>query len=129
MVSHQLKQFKIDGEKTIIQNPSDAQRKGHEKCDFEVHDVFAMDVLVSSGEGVAREQDTKASIYKKTEESYQLKLKASRALMSEIKAKFGNMPFNLRHFEEESKARMGVVECVNHKVVDPFHVLYEKQSE
>ncbi|CAG2055693.1 unnamed protein product, partial [Timema podura] len=52
MLSHQLKQFKIDGEKTIIQNPNDAQKKEHEKFEFEVHDVYAMDVLVSSGEGV-----------------------------------------------------------------------------
>lgn len=84
MLSHQLKQGKIDGEKTIIQNPNEAQRKEHEKCDFEVHEVYAIDVLVSSGEGIGREKDTKISIYKKTEENYQLKLKASRALLTEV---------------------------------------------
>lgn len=52
MLSHELKQFKIDGEKTIIQNPSEAQRKEHEKCNFETHEVYAIDVIVSSGEGV-----------------------------------------------------------------------------
>jgi len=52
MLSHQLKQFKIDGEKTIIQNPSDAQKKEHEKFEFATHEVYAMDVLVSTGEGV-----------------------------------------------------------------------------
>lgn len=52
MLSHQLKQFKIDGEKTIIQNPNEAQRKEHEKCEFELHEVYAIDVLVSSGEGI-----------------------------------------------------------------------------
>lgn len=52
MLSHQLKQFKIDGEKTIIQNPTVAQKKEHEKCKFENYEVYAMDVLVSSGEGV-----------------------------------------------------------------------------
>ena len=129
MVSHQLKQFKIDGEKTIIQNPNDMQRKEHEKCDFDVHEVYAMDVLISTGEGVAKEQDTKVSIFKKTEEVYALKLKASRNLLSEVKAKYGSMPVNLRHFEEETKARMGVVECVSHKVIEAFHVLYEKPSE
>lgn len=39
------------------------------------------------------------------------------------------MPFNLRHFEEETKARMGVVECVSHKMIEPFQVLYEKPSK
>lgn len=52
MLSHQLKQGKIDGEKTIIQNPNEAQRKEHEKCDFELHEVYAIDVLVSTGEGI-----------------------------------------------------------------------------
>ncbi|XP_055842295.1 proliferation-associated protein 2G4 [Episyrphus balteatus] len=129
MLSHQLKQFKIDGEKTIIQNPSEAQRKEHEKCTFETHEVYAIDVIVSSGEGVGREKDTKISIYKKTDENYQLKLKASRALLAEVKTKYGNMPFNLRHFDEETKARMGVVECVSHKMIEPFQVLYEKPTE
>ncbi len=54
MLSHQLKQFEIDGQKTIIQNPNEAQRKEHEKCTFELHEVYAIDVLVSTGEGVVR---------------------------------------------------------------------------
>lgn len=52
MLSHQLKQFRIDGEKSIIQNPSEAQRKEHEKATLETYEVYAMDVLVSTGEGV-----------------------------------------------------------------------------
>lgn len=39
------------------------------------------------------------------------------------------MPFNLRNFEEEAKAKMGVVECVSHKLIEPFNVLYEKHSK
>lgn len=39
------------------------------------------------------------------------------------------MPFNIRHFDEETKARMGVVECVSHKMIEPFQVLYEKPSK
>merc|ERR1711890_198110 len=51
MLSHQLEQNKIDGEKTIIQNPSEAQRKEHDKFEFALHEVYAVDVLISSGEG------------------------------------------------------------------------------
>lgn len=85
MLSHELKQFKIDGEKTIIQNPSEAQRKEHEKCTFEKHEVYAIDVIVSTGEGIGREKDTKVSIYKKTDENYMLKFKTSRALLAEVR--------------------------------------------
>ncbi|XP_063533073.1 proliferation-associated protein 2G4 [Cydia strobilella] len=129
MLSHQLKQFRIDGEKSIIQNPSEAQRKEHEKCTLETYDVYAMDVLVSTGEGVGREMDTRCTIYKKTEEIYQLKLKASRMFYSEVRNKHGSMPFNLRSFDKETSARLGVVECVNHKLIEPFQVLYERPGE
>ena len=34
-----------------LQNPSEAQRKEHEKYEFALHEVYAVDVLISSGEG------------------------------------------------------------------------------
>jgi len=129
MLSHQLLRFKIDGQKTIIQNPSEAQRKEHEKFEIEENEVYAMDVLVSTGAGVGREMDARVSVLKKTEEVYQLKLKASRTFYAEVGQKFGSMPFNLRNFDDEKKAKMGVVECVNHKLLSPFQVLYEKPGE
>ena len=42
MLSHQLKQFKIDGEKTIIQNPNDAQKKEHEKFTVDMYEVILL---------------------------------------------------------------------------------------
>ena len=34
-----------------------------------------------------------------------------------------------RAFEEEGKARMGVLECANHRLLEPYPVLYEKDGE
>lgn len=73
--------------------------------------------------------DARTSIFKKTDEVYQLKLKASRMFFSEASNKYGSLPFNLRGFEDEKKARMGVVECLNHKLMEPFQVLYEKPGK
>lgn len=129
MLSHELKQFRIDGEKTIIQNPTEAQKKNHESCEFEVNEVYAVDVLISTGEGKGRELDSKATIYKKTDEVYQLKMKASRAVLSDVDKKFGVMPFTLRYFDDEVKAKMGLKECLNHKLIEPFPVLHEKEGE
>ncbi|KAG1680231.1 Proliferation-associated protein 2G4 [Nymphon striatum] len=103
--------------------------KEHEKCEFEMHEVYAIDVLVSTGDGKGKEMNTRTTIYKKTDDTYQLKMKASRAFYSEVDKKFGNMPFTLRALEDEKKAKMGVVECVNHKLIEPFTVLFEKESE
>ncbi|XP_064389799.1 proliferation-associated protein 2G4-like [Halichondria panicea] len=43
----------------------------------------------------------------------------------EVCAKFTSMPLSLRVCEEEVKARMGLVECVNHNLVEPYHHLRE----
>jgi len=129
MLSHQLKRFKIDGDKAVIQNPTEAQRKEHEKAKFELHEVYAIDMLISSGEGKGRELDAKTTIFKKTDENYQLKLKAARSFFTEMDKKCGSMPFTLRSFEADNTARLGIQECIKHKLVEPFQVLYEKERE
>uniref|UniRef100_A0A2K5Z2E3 Peptidase M24 domain-containing protein n=1 Tax=Mandrillus leucophaeus TaxID=9568 RepID=A0A2K5Z2E3_MANLE len=94
MLSHQLKQHVINGEKNIIQNPTD-QQKDQEKAEFEVH----------------------------PSKQYELKMKTSRAFFSEVERRFDAMPFTLRAFEDEKKAWMGVVECTKHGLLQPFNVL------
>lgn len=130
MLSHQLKQHVIDGEKTIIQNPTDQQRKDHEKAEFEVHEVYAVDVLVSTGEGKAKDSGRRTTVYKRDpSKQYGLKMKTSRVFFSEVERRFDAMPFTLRAFEDESKARLGVVECAKHELLQPFNVLHEKEGE
>nr|AAC34392.1 PAS1 [Takifugu rubripes] len=130
MLSHQLKQHVIDGEKTIIQNPTDQQKKDHEKAEFEVHEVYAVDVLISTGEGKAKDGGQRTTVYKRDPNKvYGLKMKSSRMLFSDIERRFDTMPFTLRAFEEESKARLGLVECAKHELLQPFTVLYEKEGE
>jgi hypothetical protein len=70
--------------------------------------------------------DTLVTIYKKTDETYHLKLKASQKFYSEVTLRYSSMPFSLRSFEDTKKARMAVVECANHKLVKPYKVLNEK---
>ncbi|XP_037784252.1 proliferation-associated protein 2G4-like [Penaeus monodon] len=129
MLSFQLQQGRIDGEKTIIQNPTEAQRKEVEKQTFETHEVYAVDVIVSTGEGQGREMDARVTIFRKTDEIYHLKLKASREFFAQVQKSYRDMPFNLRLFEDEKKARMGVLECVSHKLIDPYPVLWERKGE
>jgi len=129
MLSHQLQQNVINGDKTIIQNPNEAQRKEHEHCDFEKHEVYGLDILISTGDGTARELDARTTVYKKTDEVYSLKMKTSREFLTQVNKKCGTMPFNLRIMDDEKKAKLGVVECVNHRLMEPFQVLYEKPDQ
>merc|ERR1740128_218673 len=118
MLSHQIKRNLINGEKSIIQNPTEEQRKDHKKCEFEVHEVYAVDVLISTGEGKSREMDTRTSVYKKTEHGYNLKMKHSKVFYAKVAEHHPNMPFTLRSFEDETKTKMGVKETVNHGLVE-----------
>jgi len=128
MVSHQLEQNKIDGDKTILHSLTEAQSKEHDTFAFGLHEVYGVDVLVSTGDGTNKEKDSKTVIFKKTDTTYMLKMKTSREFFSQVNKTYGNMPFNIRNCAEEKKARMGVVECVKHNVIQPFHVLYEKEG-
>lgn len=88
-----------------------------------------MDVLVSTGEGKPKEGETRTTVYKRKDLIYQLKMKASKNLLSEAEKKYGMMPFSLRNFEEEGKARLGITECVKHDLMEPYPVYYEKEGE
>lgn len=129
MLSHQLQQDIIDGEKTIIQNPSDAQKKDHKKVEFEVHEVYAVDVYISTGDGKSKPSDVRTTVYKKSEETYSLKMKASRSFYGEASKRFGMMPFTLRAFEDSARARLGLNECLKHDLMIPYEVLSEKDGE
>lgn len=37
--------------------------------------------------------------------------------------------FLIRAFEDEAKARLGVVECAKHELLQPFSVLHDKEGE
>ena len=62
----------------------------------------------------AKPDPNRTSIYKKADINYQLKMKTSRAVFSEIQKKAGAFPFTLRALDDEKRARMGVQEAVAH---------------
>ncbi|PAA82245.1 hypothetical protein BOX15_Mlig005768g1 [Macrostomum lignano] len=129
MQCHLAKQHVVEADKSVVWNPDETVKKAVEKCEFDVHEVWNVDVLVSTGDGKAKERDTKTTVFRKKETVYSLKMKASRQFFSEMNAKFQAYPFSLRSFEDENKARMGVVECVKHSLVEPLTVYWEKDAE
>ena len=68
-------------------------------------------------------------VYKRAlDVEYSLKMKASRAVFSEISKRFSTMPFSLRALSTPG-ARLGVSECVNHYLLQAFPVLPERPGE
>ncbi|KDQ14341.1 hypothetical protein BOTBODRAFT_55496 [Botryobasidium botryosum FD-172 SS1] len=126
MLSCQQSQNVIDGKKRIILNPNESQKSGFETATFAEGEIYGIDVVVVTGEdGKARTEESRTSIYHRSSEvTYQLKMKTSRAVFSEILRKAGAFPFTIRVLDDEKRARMGVQEAVQHSLLKPFEVLY-----
>ncbi|KAK4759383.1 hypothetical protein SAY87_022514 [Trapa incisa] len=141
VLSHQLKQFVIDGNKVVLSVSNPETRV--DEAEFEENEVYAVDIVVSTGDGKPKLLDEKqTTIYKRAvDRNYHLKMKASRFIFSEINQKFPIMPFSARlekcltfyllfcRVLEEKRARLGLVECVNHDLLQPYPVLHEKPGD
>ena len=126
-LSHQMKRYVIDGNKVII------GKRDHEMkvdgAEFELNEVYSVDVAVSTGDGKPHEAMTRTTIFKRAvDKTYRLKMKASRYLFNEVNEKFPTLPFTLRAFDDEKQARMGVVECQKHDLMMPYPALHEKEG-
>uniref|UniRef100_A0A2N9IBI1 Peptidase M24 domain-containing protein n=1 Tax=Fagus sylvatica TaxID=28930 RepID=A0A2N9IBI1_FAGSY len=110
VLSHQLKQFVIDGNKAVLSVSNPETRV--DDAEFEENEVYAIDIVTSTGDGKPKLLDERqTTIYKRAvDRNYHLKMKASRAL-------------------EEKRARLGLVECVNHELLQPYPVLHEKPGD
>lgn len=128
VLSHEMKRYVIDGSRAIANRSS---REGRvEEWEFGANEVYCIDVVMSTGDGRAREMSTKETVYKRqVDVDYKLKLKTSRAVFGEINRRFPTMPFTLRALEDPKKARMAMTEMTRHNLVVGYPVLYEREGE
>jgi len=126
-VSHQFKRFDVEAGKFILNklNPEEPV----EDSVIEDNEVYTINIVLSTGEGKAKEGDAKTTVYRRNlSNNYSLKMKGSRALFNEINAKHPSLPFSLRLFDEKM-GRLGIIECVKHGLYQPYPVYYEKEGE
>jgi len=127
VLSHEMKRYVIDGQKVII-NKATAEHKV-EEFEFQDNEVYAVDIVMSTGEGKAKEREDRTTIFKRNPDTtYQLKMQASRYVFNEISTRFPSLPFALRALDEK-KAKLGVTECLKHELLIPYPSLYEKDGE
>jgi len=70
-------------------------------------------------------EEARTSIFQRDSTvTYQLKMKNSRAVFSEVQKKAGAFPFNIRSLDDEKRSRMGLQEAVQHGLVKPYEVIY-----
>ncbi|CAG8666490.1 6385_t:CDS:2 [Funneliformis caledonium] len=129
MLSYQQEKNNIEGKKQVILNPSETQKREFAEAEFGENEVYGVDILISTGEGKPRPSVKRTTVYKKTDHTYSLKMRASRIVYNEINQTFGSFPFSLRALEDEKKARMGIVECHKHELVNSYDVYQVKEGE
>jgi len=130
VLSHELRQYVIDGENTILSKT--APERQVEDFELEPNKVYAIDIVMSSGTGKGQRKEVyNTTIYKRVvENTYQLRAKTSRALLKEINSKYPTYPFSLRNFtENRNRTRAGLIECMSHELLADYPVLHEKEGE
>lgn len=128
VLSHQLKKYIIDGNQSIISVETADERV--DEFEFEMNEVYCIDVVMSTGEGKSRETELRHTVYKRAPETaYSLKTQKARQFISEVNRRFPALPFSLRAIEDEQVARIGVSEAKRHELLEEYPVLKEKDRE
>ncbi|KAL8278828.1 hypothetical protein RQP46_008699 [Phenoliferia psychrophenolica] len=123
ILSHQHEQNSIEAKKGIVAFPTSAMRVDSDfSFTMDEGEVYGLNIIVTNGERTFKEELSRTTVHQKTATTYLLKAASSRATFSEIKTKAGTFPFTLRMLENESKARMGIKECVEHNLLKPYKV-------
>lgn len=129
VLSHQLGQFVLAGNKVIINNSGSEHKV--DSFNFEKDMVFAVDVIVSGNEveGKSKESELRTTVFQRNPDVHvDLKTKNGRQFLGEIIKRFSDMAFSLNDFEDPLKARVGLSECLKHNHVQSFPVLLEKSK-
>ena len=128
VLSHRIKRHCIDGNDTIINKETATQQV--EEFQFAPGDVFGLDIYVSTGEGIPKEAENRATVFKREiSEVYNLKSKSARAFFVEINKRFPTLPFSISNCEDKIAAKVGIKECFEHDLIMAYPVLTEKPGE
>jgi len=128
IVSYQNKKYVIDAKKSILSKPTVDSKV--EDVTFEENEVYTMEVVMSTGEGKPKENEkSRTTVFKRqVDVNYSLRMKAARYVFSEINKKFPTFPFTIRALEDK-RGRLGLTELLEHSLLQPYPVLFEKAGE
>lgn len=128
VLSHKVKKHLIDGNDVIINKETATQQA--DEFQFAPGDLIGLDVYVSSGEGIPKEDEARCTVFKReVSQVYNLKSKSARAFFVEVNKRFPTLPFSIAQCEDKLAAKVGIKECFEHDLIMPYPVLSEKQGE
>ncbi|KAH8175839.1 metallopeptidase family m24 domain-containing protein [Sarocladium implicatum] len=115
----------IEGAKKIVLSPAEGTKGDGTP---EIGEAWGVEVGVSLGSGKVKNLDQRATLHRRTLQTYGLKRPTSRKVLSEVQKKFGTFPFSLRQLDDERDAKSGVVECVRGNVFRQYELVGDKDN-
>merc|ERR1712137_1195861 len=127
VLSGQLSRFILDSDENVIENKHNIEDQ-IKPFEFEVNQAYQITVVMSSGTGSSRNVDGNTTVHcRVVEEKYNLKMKASRYLFSQVNKKYPCFPFSIRALDDK-RAKLGLKECVKHNLLAPYPILHERDG-
>lgn len=131
VLTHELHQEVIDGERVVYNSQEEMKTSRLAGRDFEIeaNTVWSVDVMFSTGEGIPKVMDVeKAHVLKRNPDvNYQLRMKASRGLFTEIEKRAPFFPFSMRGLST-SQHRLGLTELTKHGLLMELTPMVEKDG-
>ena len=124
--SYEMRHHQLDAAHAI---PNKTQ-PGVESFQFGLNEVYAMDVIFTTGEGKAKETEYRTTVLKRAHENnYVLKSQKGREFITEVNKIAPTLAFSLRQLEDPLMAKLGATEAKRHRLVEEFPVMKEKEGE
>ena len=124
VMSHSMDSGSLSGPINILINPGETTV---ERYVLREHEVMVLDVAISNGDGKMKQLPLKTTIFNRTPTQRELKLRASRLLLNEVKP-FGQMAFKMSQLKDPKKSKLGLSECVKSGVLAPYAILGDKDD-
>ena len=127
VLSHQTKQYIIDGTKCIIGKNTPQHQVYNYK--FEAGTVWVLDVVFSTGDGKLKENLLlKPAIFKMELGAQQsTRTHTAAAIQKEVEVNHQNFPFSVRNLTTKG-SRLGISEMLRHQILIPYPSLFEKKD-
>ncbi|RYP88829.1 hypothetical protein DL770_004575 [Monosporascus sp. CRB-9-2] len=118
----------IEGKKKIVLAPAEGT-KGEGTP--EIGEVWGVEMGVSLGSGKVKTLEQRATLHRRTTNTYILKSQTARKTLSTIQSKFGHFPFSSRQLEEEggdTKFKVGLFDGVRQGVLRQYELVGDKDN-
>ena len=107
-----------------------SEEKYQKDIKFNIGDIYHLELAISKDNKPCQLSMKEGTLYQKTYKRYQLKGKFARELITDVNKNMHNYLFAIDNLNlAESKAKLGMKECLNHQVIRNFGLIEKKNAD